>query len=158
DFVFSICLWGAADVRAWAKDMGNMSRTSDDIAPTWGRMLHSFDSSVRRPLYAHPGSWNDPDMLYIGTGDFDENHLMEARWHVPQGPMRNAPPLLGQGLREAPPSLTDVFGNAEVVALGRDPAGNQAVLAFDSNDVQILVKTLADGDKAVAIFNRTSAP
>ncbi len=158
DFVFSICLWGAADVRAWAKDMGNMSRTSDDIAPTWGRMLHSFDSSVRRPLYAHPGSWNDPDMLYIGTGDFDENHLMEARSHFSLWAMINAPLMIGYDLREAPQSLIDVFGNAEVIALNQDPAGNQAVLAFDSNDVQILVKTLADGDKAVAIFNRTSAP
>jgi hypothetical protein len=60
DFVFSLCLWGAANVRAWGKDMGNMSRTSDDIAPTWGRMLHSFDSSVRRPLYAHPGRGTIP--------------------------------------------------------------------------------------------------
>jgi hypothetical protein len=51
-----------------------------------------------------------------------------------------------------------VFGNASVIALNQDPAGNQAVVAFDSNDIQILVKTLADGDKAVAIFNRTAAP
>jgi hypothetical protein len=102
DFVFSLCLWGAANVRAWAKDMGNMSRTSDDIAPTWGRMLHSFDSSVRRPLYAHPGSWNDPDMLFIGAGDFDENHLVEARSHLSLWAMINAPLMIGYDLRKAP--------------------------------------------------------
>ena len=95
-------MWGAANVRAWAKDMGNMSRTSDDIAPTWGRMLHSFDSSVRRPLYAHPGSWNDPDMLYIGAGDFDENHLVEARSHLSLWAMINAPLMIGYDLRKAP--------------------------------------------------------
>src|SRR5690606_34332757 len=35
---------------------------------------------------------------------------------------------------------------------------NQAVLAFDTDDLQIYVKTLADGSKAVALFNRTAAP
>jgi hypothetical protein len=158
DFVFSLCLWGAADVRAWAKDLGNMSRTSDDIAPTWGRMLHSFDSAVRRPLYAHPGSWNDPDMLYIGAGDFDADHLVAAKSHFSLWAMLGAPLMIGYDMREAPQSLLDVFGNAAIIALDQDPAGNQAVLAFDSDDVQILVKTLASGGKAVAIFNRTSAP
>lgn len=158
DFVYSLCLWGAADVRAWAKNLGNMSRTSDDIAPTWGRMLHSFDSAVRRPLYAHPGSWNDPDMLYIGTGDFDAEHLVEARSHMSLWAMLSAPLMIGYDLRKASQPLLDVFGNAAIIALDQDPAGNQAVLAFDSDDVQILVKTLASGDKAVAIFNRTSAP
>jgi len=158
DFVYSLCLWGAADVRAWAKDLGNMSRTSDDIAPTWGRMLHSFDSAVRRPLYAHPGSWNDPDMLYIGAGDFDADHLVAAKSHFSLWAMLSAPLMIGYDLRKAPQSLLDVFGNAKIIALDQDPAGNQAVLAFDSDDLQILVKTLANGDKAAAIFNRTSAP
>ncbi len=158
DFVFSICLWGAADVRAWAKDVGNMSRTSDDLAPTWGRMLHSFDSAVRRPLYAHPGSWNDPDMLYIGAGDFDADHLIAARSHFALWAMLSAPLMIGFDMRKATKPLLDVFGNAAIIAIDQDPAGNQAVLAFDSDDLQILVKTLASGDKAVAIFNRTSAP
>jgi hypothetical protein len=158
DFVYSLCLWGAADVRAWAKNLGNMSRTSDDIAPTWGRMLHSFDSAVRRPLYAHPGSWNDPDMLYIGAGDFDSDHLVAAKSHFALWSMLSAPLMIGYDMRKAPKALLDVFGNAAIISVDQDPAGNQAVLAFDSDDLQILVKTLANGDKAVAIFNRTSAP
>lgn len=158
DFIFSICLWGAADVRAWAKDVGNMSRTSDDIAPTWGRMLHSFDSAARRPLYAHPGSWNDPDMLYIGAGDFDADHLIEARSHFALWAMLDAPLMIGYDLRKAPQSLLDIFGNQRIIALNQDPAGNQAVLAFDSDDIQILVKTLSTGGKAVAILNRTAGP
>jgi len=158
DFIYSLCLWGAADVRSWAKAMGNMSRTSDDIAPTWGRMLHSFDSASRRSLYAHPGSWNDPDMLYIGAGDFDAAHITAARSHFALWAMINAPLMIGYDLRKAPPALLEVFGNAAIIAMNQDAAGNQAVVAFDSNDLQILVKTLASGDKAVALFNRTAAP
>lgn len=154
DFLFSICVWGAADVRSWAKDVGNISRTSDDLGPIWNRMLSNFDSAVTRPLYAHPGSWNDPDMLYLGYGEFDENHLTEARSHFALWAIINAPLILGNDVRSMPKALMDIAGNQDIIAINQDPAGNQAVLAYDANNVQILVKTLASGKKAVAIFNR----
>jgi hypothetical protein len=156
DYLLSLCIWGAANVRAWGKDFGGISRTSDDISPAWGRLLVNYDSSVTRSLYAHPGSWNDPDMLYIGAGDFDADHLTEARSHFALWAMLNAPLMIGADLRKTPKALMDIFGNADIIALDQDPAGNQAVLAYDSSDVHILVKTLASGDKAVAIFNRGS--
>ena len=158
DYVFSICAWGSADVRAWAKDVGNLSRTSDDITPSWTRMLANFDSAANRALYAHPGSWNDPDMLFVGHGDFDERHLTEAKSHFALWSMLSAPLLIGYDLRNAPQPLMDILGNADLIAVDQDPAGNQAVLAYDSDDVQILVKTLSNGHKAVAIFNRGLAP
>lgn len=158
DFVFSICIWGAADVRSWAKDVGNISRTSEDISPNWSRMLHNLDSVARRPLYAHPGSWNDPDMLFVGSGEFDSDHLEAARSHFALWAMVNAPLMIGFDLRKATPAMMAILGNERLIALDQDPAGNQAVLAFDSDDVDIFVKSLANGDKAVAILNRTSAP
>ncbi|MGA9659578.1 MAG: NPCBM/NEW2 domain-containing protein [Asticcacaulis sp.] len=156
DFVYSICAWGSADVRAWAKNVGNLSRTSDDLTPTWGRMLTNFDTAATRALYAHPGAWNDPDMLFVGHGDFDENHLTEAKSHFAMWAMINAPLLIGYDLRKAPPSLMDIFGNADIIAIDQDPAGNQAVLAYDTDEVQIFVKTLGNdpAHKAVAVFNR----
>jgi alpha-galactosidase len=158
DYVFSICAWGSADVRAWAKDVGNLSRTSDDITPNWTRMLANFDSAANRALYAHPGSWNDPDMLFIGHGDFDENHLTEAKSHFALWSMLSAPLLIGYDLRNAPQPLMDILGNSDLITVNQDPAGNQAVMAYDTDDVQILVKTLSNGHKAVAIFNRGLAP
>jgi alpha-galactosidase len=158
DYILSLCIWGAANVREWGKDYGGVSRTSDDIAPAWGRLLVNYDSAVTRTLYGHPGSWNDPDMLFIGTGDFDSHHLTEARSHFALWAMLSAPLIMGADLRKTPQSLLDIFGNADIIALDQDPAGNQAVLAYDTSDLHILVKTLASGDKAVAIFNRGSAP
>jgi hypothetical protein len=158
DYLLSLCIWGSADVRSWAKDVGNISRTSDDITPHWTRLLTNFDTAARRPLYAHPGSWNDPDMLFIGKGEFDADHLTEARSHFALWAMVSAPLLIGADLRTTPQALMDIFGNAALIAIDQDPAGNQAVLAFDSDDFQILVKTLANGEKAVALFNRSAAP
>ncbi|WP_202423965.1 NPCBM/NEW2 domain-containing protein [Duganella lactea] len=158
DFLLSLCVWGAANVRAWGKDYGSLSRTSDDITPAWTRMLTNFDSAVRRELYAHPGSWNDPDMLFIGKGDFDAGHLTEARSHFTLWAMLNAPLMLGADLRSTAPALMEIVGNADIIALNQDPAGNQATLAYDADDLAILVKQLDSGDKAVAIFNRGLAP
>ncbi|MDT8760284.1 NPCBM/NEW2 domain-containing protein [Sphingomonas psychrotolerans] len=158
DYVFSLCPWGSADVRSWGKQVGHMWRTSGDITPSWTRMLHNFDSASTRALYAKPGAWNDPDMLFIGHGDFDANHLIEARSHFALWAIINAPLLIGYDLRNAPPSLLAVWGNADIVAVNQDPGGHQGVIAYDSDDVQIIVKTLTGGRKAVALFNRGQAP
>jgi len=154
DYILAICNWGSADVRSWGKDVGHLWRTSGDITPTWTRMLHNFDSASTRALYAKPGAWNDPDILFIGHGDFDQNHLTEARSHFVLWAMINAPLLISYDLRQAPKSLMDIWGNADIVRLNQDPGGHQAVIAYASDDVQIIVKTLANGKKAVALFNR----
>jgi len=158
DYLLSLCVWGSADVRAWGKNFGNMSRTSDDIRPAWARLLSNFDSAAKRELYGHPGSWNDPDMLFIGAGDFDANHLVEAKSHFALWAMLNSPLMLGADMRTLPQALMDIVGNADIIAVNQDPAGNQATLAYDVNDLQILVKQLASGEKAVAVFNRGVAP
>nr|WP_246359803.1 NPCBM/NEW2 domain-containing protein [Stakelama sediminis] len=158
DYVYSICLWGSANVREWAKDVGNISRTSDDISPSWSRMLSNLDSVSTRALYAEPGTWNDPDMLYIGSGDFDADHLTEARSHFALWAMMDAPLMIGMDMRKVSPALMAILGNADIVALDQDPAGNQAVPAFMSGDIQTFVKTLNTGEKAVAIFNRSLNP
>jgi alpha-galactosidase len=97
-------------------------------------------------------------MLYIGAGDFDADHLEQARSHFALWAMINAPLLIGTDLRVAPRSLMDVFGNADIIAVNQDKAGHQAVMAFDSDDLQVFVKTLASGEKAVAVFNRGAKP
>jgi hypothetical protein len=154
DYILSLCNWGSADVRTWGKDVGHVWRTSGDITPNWTRMLHNFDSASTRALYAGPGAWNDPDMLFIGHGDFDANHLTEAKSHFALWAIINAPLMIGYDLREAPKSLLDIWGNADIVRVNQDPAGHQGVIAYASDDVQIIVKTLSNGKKAVALFNR----
>jgi hypothetical protein len=97
-------------------------------------------------------------MLFIGAGDFDAGHLVEAKSHFALWAMLNAPLMTGADLRTTPQALMDIFGNADIIAVNQDPAGNQATLAYDADDLEILVKTLASGQKAVALFNRGFAP
>jgi len=155
DYVLSICTWGRGDVRSWGHKVGHLWRTSADISPRWNAMLRSYDSVATRALYARPGSWNDPDMLFIGAGDFDAKHLVEARSHFSLWAMMAAPLLIGYDLRKAPHELFDIWGNKALIAIDQDPLGNQGVLAYRSAQVHVIVKTLVGGRKAVALFNRS---
>jgi alpha-galactosidase len=158
DYVLSLCNWGAANVRAWGQDVGTSWRTSNDIDPSWGRMLHNFDSVSTRELYSGPGHWNDPDMLEVGNGGFDAAHMTEAQAHMSLWAMVDAPLLIGTDLTHAPQAIVDVLGAPEVLAVNQDAAGNQATMAYNDSERQILVKQLSvRGRKAVLLFNRTDS-
>ena len=158
DAVLSICAWGEALSPRWGHKQGNLWRTSPDIEFNWDSMLRNIDSAVYRTLYAGPGHWNDPDMLAIGHGDFDENHLTEARAHMSMWAIMASPLLLGYDLRESPQELLDIVGNREVIAIDQDAAGNQGV-AYRDGDAMVVVRTLSGpGSRAVAFFNRSDEP
>jgi hypothetical protein len=84
--------------------------------------------------------------------------MTEARSHFGLWAIVNAPLLIGYDLRQATPGQLALFANPDIIALNQDSAGHQAVPVYLSEDIQILVKTLANGDKGVAIFNRGFAP
>jgi hypothetical protein len=159
DWVLSLCNWGTADVRDWGRQIGTMWRTSGDIDPTWGRMLHNFDTVATREFYAGPGHWNDPDMLEVGNGAFDAGHLTEARAHMALWAIAAAPLIIGTDLAAAPPAIRAVLANPEVIAVDQDVAGHQGVIAYADDEREIVVKTLATrGTKAVLLFNRLAEP
>jgi hypothetical protein len=158
DYVLSICAWGEASTNEWGNKHGNLWRTSADINASWKSMLHNFDSAAAIPDKAGPGHWNDPDMLEIGNGEFDASHLTEARAHMSMWAMISAPLLLGSDVAKWPQSLVDIAGNREVIAIDQDPLGRQGTIVSKTGDGEILVKSLANGDKAVALINRSNQP
>lgn len=157
--VISICAWGQADVNDWGHRYGQMWRTSFDINPTWKAMLFNFDSAASRALFAGPGRWNDPDMLEVGNGEFDDRHLVAARAHMSLWAVIAAPLILGNDLRRASPAMLDVIRNRAVIAINQDPASNQGVVISRDGNAQVLAKALTGrGRKAVALVNRGDAP
>ncbi len=158
DYVLAICTWGEAGVDDWGQSHGNLWRTSGDISARWASMLRNFDSSAAHPENAGPGHWNDPDMLEIGNGDFDAAHLTEARAHLSLWAVIGAPLILGSDVTKWPQSLIDIAGNREVIAIDQDSAGHQGVVISRTGDAEVVVKALANGDKAVALINRGAAP
>jgi alpha-galactosidase len=155
DYALVICSWGEASVREWGKRYGTSWRTSPDLEPTWKSMLLNFDSAAAWTLYAGPGHWNDADMLGVGLGEFDAQHLPQARAHMSMWVMLSAPLILGNRLAESPPELIELLGNPEVIAVDQDAAGNAGSIVLRDGDAEVMMKTLSGlGVKAVALINR----
>ena len=157
--VLEICAWGEAGVNDWAHQFANLWRTSSDIQPSWQSMLANFDAAAPRALFAGPGHWNDPDMLEVGNGDFDQNHLVEAQAHMSLWAIIAAPLILSYDLTTSPRELLEIVRNPEMIAIDQDIAGNQGIILSKTDSTEIVYRSLAArGSKAVAFINRGIDP
>ena len=166
--VFSICEWGSQKPWTWGEGIGHLWRTTYDIRPCWdcgenvvnqGKEFENFigftkilDQQVGLESYAGPGHWNDPDMLEVGNGNLtlDENKAHFSLWCILAAPL-----MLGNDIRDLSPEIHDILTNEEVIAVNQDPLGQQGVKIKDSGDLEIWVKPLGDGTRAVVLFNRS---
>jgi alpha-galactosidase len=94
-------------------------------------------------------------MLEIGNGGMNAD---EYRTHMSLWSMLAAPLLAGNDLRTASPEILAILTNRDVIAIDQDKDGKQGHRAWKVGDQEIWVRDLAGGDRAVAIFNRGTAP
>jgi alpha-galactosidase len=157
--VFSICEWGTAKPWLWAKDVGNLWRTTGDIQDCWdckrdwGGMgvVHILDLQHSLESYAGPGHWNDPDMLEVGNGGMTTT---EYRAHFSLWCILAAPLMAGNDLRSMSPEVKEILTNKEVIAVDQDALGMQGRRVKRDGDREVWSKQLADGGRAVVLFNR----
>jgi alpha-galactosidase len=172
DIVFSLSNTAPFDHAAdWAR-WANSWRTTSDIFDSWdtpGQFWQFTLSGIafsqdRWAPYAGPGHWNDPDMLvvgYVGWGpQLHLTHLTpdEQYTHITMWCMLSAPLLLGCDLSRLDPFTLNLLDNDEVLAVGQDALGKQATRVATLGAVDVYLKDLEDGGKAVAFFNRGSTP
>ncbi len=150
--VFSLCQYGVDAVWTWgAQSGGNLWRTTRDIEPNYNSIVAlGFGENTGLDRFAGPGHWNDPDMLEVGNGKLT---LDENRLHMSQWALLAAPLLAGNDLANMRPEILSILTNREVIAIDQDPLGVQGHRAWQLGPIQIWVKPLADGSKAVGIFN-----
>jgi alpha-galactosidase len=148
--VYSLCEWGAQNPWEWAGDVGNSWRTTGDINDSWSSMLSIARSNLPLAQFSGPGRWNDPDMLEVGNGGMTDT---EYRTHFSLWSMMNSPLLIGTDLRKATPETLAILGNKDVIALDQDALGSQATVVSSEDGRYVLTKRLANGERAVALFN-----
>jgi alpha-galactosidase len=159
--VFSLCEWGATKPWLWAKDVGNLWRTTGDIVDKWDTgeksdnigMLQILNLQDGLESYAGPGHWNDPDMLEVGNGGMTNT---EYRSHFSLWCLLAAPLMAGNDIRSMSNETRDILTNKEVIAVDQDPLGKQGHRVRRNGDTDVWAREMSDGSRAVVLLNRGS--
>ncbi len=154
--VFSLCQYGADAVWRWGASVGgNAWRTTDDISDKYSSMTQIGFGQAGLAKFSGPGHWNDPDMLEVGNGGMNQE---EYRTHMSLWALLAAPLLAGNDLSAMKPETIAMLTNREVIAIDQDRLGKQADRVWAEGTQEIWMRPLADGSKAVGIFNRFDWP
>ena len=165
DIVFSMCEWGTAKPWLWAKNTGNLWRTTGDIfdsfskkdpARDWAHTLLEI-VDLNEPLwpFAGPGHWNDADMLEVGNGGMTP---AEYRSHFSLWAMMASPLMAGNDIAHMDATTRSILTNKEVIAVDQDVLGLQGHRVWKDGDREVWVKPLSGGGRALLLFNRGDAP
>ena len=162
--IFSLCEWGNNKPWEWAKNVGQLWRTTGDIYDcfdctknngSWSAhgMMKILDMQQNLRIYAGPGHWNDPDMLEVGNGGmkFSENRAHFSMWC-----MLAAPLISGNDLRKMSKETSEILTNTDVIAVNQDKLGIQGFKYAVRDSVEIWFKPLSGNNWAVCFLNRTS--
>ncbi len=145
-------------VLGWTPKFGNLWREGADIAlgqesgtSKWRSLNYNYRYNVGLAKYAGPGHWNDPDFLLVGDSGLtpDEMQTQMSLWAVMAAPLISSTDLTKISL-----SALAVLGNTDVIAIDQDPAGVQGHIVQFGHDFEVLAKPLANGDVAVALYNK----
>ena len=162
--IFSLCEWGNNKPWEWAKNVGQLWRTTGDIYDcfdctknngSWSAhgVMKILDMQQNLRIYAGPGHWNDPDMLEVGNGGmkFSENRAHFSMWC-----MLAAPLISGNDLRKMSKETSEILTNTDVIAVNQDKLGIQGFKYAVRDSVEIWFKPLSGNNWAVCFLNRTS--
>jgi alpha-galactosidase len=159
DIVFSLCQYGEFDVWQWGGSVdGNSWRTTGDINDSWSSLSGIGFNQDKAAPHARPGNWNDPDMLIVGKVGWGHLHPTrltpnEQYLHISLWCLLSAPLLIGCDMTQLDPFTLNLLENDEVIAVDQDPLGKAAVTVAKNGDARVYAKELADGSKAVGLFN-----
>jgi alpha-galactosidase len=163
--VFSMCEWGTAKPWLWAKNTGNLWRTTGDIWDSFSvkdpkrDWAHPVTDIVdqNEPLwrYAGPGHWNDPDMLEVGNGGMSAD---EYRAHFSLWAMMAAPLMAGNDVARMDAVARSILLNKDVIAVDQDALGQQGHRVARDGTSEVWIKPLSGGALALLLFNRGDSP
>ncbi|MBV8502418.1 MAG: glycoside hydrolase family 27 protein [Paucibacter sp.] len=162
DIVLSICEWGTSKPGTWAHPVGHLWRTTGDIRDAWAGpkdwshgLVDIIDMQADLWKESAPNGWNDPDMLEVGNGGMTTT---EYESHFSIWAMLAAPLIAGNDMAKMDAATKRILTNAAVIAVDQDPLGRQARRIWREGSLEIWVRPLQGGDRAVVLFNRGDKP
>jgi len=170
DIVFNLCQYGLGNVWEWGAAIGGHCwRTAGDLGFELDRFFPVALSNATHGAWSKPGAWNDPDYLQIGWIGAQRGTNFLAPHPCPLTPDEQyaymslwclmAAPLFFSGDLQHLDDLTlSVLCNPEVIDVDQDPLGRSATVVHLAPQTFLMVKELADGTKAVGLFNQGEVP
>jgi len=143
----------------------NMWRGLGDLWDNWNQLNHTFEVGARWPAFVGPGHWDDPDMLPLGRLSVGNRSVGQDRrsqlTHSEQMTMLSlwsllpAPLMVGADLPSNDPWTLALLTNTEVLAVDQDVLGAPGKPIFTQDEWQVWSKPMADGSRAIGLFNRS---
>jgi alpha-galactosidase len=165
DILLNLCQYGMGNVWEWGAEVGGQSwRTSGDLGFQLDKIFDVAINNAKHREYSKPGSWNDPDYIQIGyIGNARKEGLAEQTKMPPNMQYAYmslwcliASPLFYSGDMEHLDDFTlNILCNAEVIAVDQDPLGACGKVIMRNDSTFLMVKPMADGSKALGLFNRS---
>jgi alpha-galactosidase len=157
--LLNICEWGYQNPWEWGAGIGSTWRTTGDYfsygAPRdyWKAILKILDLNAPLASFAHPGAWNDPNAMLIGTGALTatEERSQLSLWSILAAPL-----IAGGDLTKLSRSTLAVLKNRDVVTVDQDPAGEQGTRLVRDSVHQVWLRPLAGGSHALLLLNSSS--
>jgi len=168
DVVYNLCQYGLKEVWKWGEEVnGNFWRTTGDLGATdslWQSMSSIGFGQDGLEKYAKPGHWNDPDNILLGHILVDghlspcpltpnEQYTYMSLWAILASPL-----ILACDLTRLDEFTMNLVANDEVIDINQDALGIQGRRLRADNGLEVWLKDLENGDKAIGLFNRTDGP
>ena len=165
DIVYSLCQYGYGNVWEWGEQAGgHLWRSSGDLLDQWSNLESVGFRQAGRERWSGPGHWNDTDMLVVGTvgwgPDLRATRLTpnEQMLHLALWAIQAAPLFIGADLSRLDDFTLALLTNDEVLDVDQDPLGKAGSRVRKEGRLEIWARPLADGTRAVGLFNRGLAP
>lgn len=145
---------------------GELARHSDDIkvygnnpennfepGGHWESMMNNYIMEVRLSRYQSCGFFNDPDFLIV---DWPDLSLDEKKTHFALWSSFSAPLILSAWIPDLKDEDIAYLTNKDIIAVDQDALCEQATLVTQSEDIDVLTKNLANGDRLLTILNHSN--
>ncbi len=164
DMLFNLCQYGMGDVWKWGGEVGGHCwRTSGDLGFELDRIFEVALKNSEYKAFSKPGEWNDPDYIQIGwIGNASKMGIPELApmpaamqyAYMSLWCLMAAPLIYSGDMSKLDEFTLNVLCNPDVIEVDQDPLGECALVIKRPDTNFVMVKNMADGSKAVGLFNR----